>query len=87
MIQKLSDFAREADLDLQTLLEDQLNDPVLQVVRHGSKLQIQDLRRDAILTNQNPYYHKKIGLNTLLTNMTLTSYAIENHFKTLAKPR
>ena len=28
-IQKLSDFAREADLDIQTLLEEQLDDPVL----------------------------------------------------------
>ena len=33
MIQKLSDFAREADLDIQTPLEEQINDPVLQVVR------------------------------------------------------
>ena len=31
-IQKLGDFARNADLDIQTLLEEQLNDPVLQVV-------------------------------------------------------
>ena len=37
LIQKLSDFAREAELDLQTLLEEQLNDPVLQVVRKWSK--------------------------------------------------
>ena len=33
LIQKLSDFARDADLDIQTLLEDQLTDLVLQVVR------------------------------------------------------
>ena len=32
VIQKLSDFARNADLDIQTLLEEQLNDHVLQVV-------------------------------------------------------
>ena len=32
LIQKLSDFARDADLDIQTLLEEELNDPVLQVV-------------------------------------------------------
>ena len=37
MIQKLSDFAREADLDLRTLLEEQRNDPVLQVVRKWIK--------------------------------------------------
>ena len=37
LIQKLSDFARDADLDLQTLLEEQLNDPVLQVVRKWIK--------------------------------------------------
>ena len=29
VIQRLSDFARDADLDIQTLLEGQLNDPVL----------------------------------------------------------
>ena len=33
VIQKLIDFAREADLDLQTQPEEQPNDPVLQVVR------------------------------------------------------
>ena len=33
LIQELSDLAREADLHLQTLLEEQLNDLVLQVVR------------------------------------------------------
>ena len=37
LIQKLSDFARDADLDIQTLLEEQLNDPVLQVVRKWIK--------------------------------------------------
>ena len=37
LIQKLSDFARDADLDIQTLLEEQLNDPVLQVVRKWMK--------------------------------------------------
>ena len=37
LIQKLSDFARNADLDIQTLLEEQLNDPVLQVVRKWIK--------------------------------------------------
>ena len=37
LIQKLSDFAREADLDIQTQLEEQLNDPVLQVVRKWIK--------------------------------------------------
>ena len=33
LIQKLSDFANEADLDLDIQLEEHLNDPVLQVVR------------------------------------------------------
>ena len=37
LIQKLSDFARDADLDIQTLLEEQLNDPVLQFVRKWLK--------------------------------------------------
>ena len=37
LIQKLSDFAHDGDLDLQTLLEEQLNDPVLQVVRKWIK--------------------------------------------------
>ena len=37
LIQKLSDFARESDLDLQTLLQEQLNDHVLQVVRKWFK--------------------------------------------------
>ena len=37
LIQKLNDFANDADLDLQTLLEEQLNDPVLQVVRKWMK--------------------------------------------------
>ena len=37
LIQKLSHFARDADIDLQTLLEEQLNDPVLQVVRKWIK--------------------------------------------------
>ena len=33
LIQKISDFAREADLDIQKLLEERLNDPALQFVR------------------------------------------------------
>ena len=37
LIQRLSDFARDADLDIQTLLEEQLNDLVLQVVRKWIK--------------------------------------------------
>ena len=37
LIQELSDFARETDLDRQTLLEEQVNDPVLQVVRKRIK--------------------------------------------------
>ena len=37
LIQRLSDFARDADLDIQTLLEEQLNDTVLQVVRKWMK--------------------------------------------------
>ena len=37
LIQKLNDFAREADLDLQRLLHTQLNDAVLQVVRKRIK--------------------------------------------------
>ena len=37
LIQKLSDFAREADLNIQTLLEEQFNDPVLQIVRKWIK--------------------------------------------------
>ena len=32
LIQKLSDFIREADLDIQTLLGEQVKDPILQVV-------------------------------------------------------
>ena len=36
-IQKLKDLAHEADLDLKTLLEEQLNDPVLQVIRKWIK--------------------------------------------------
>ena len=38
LIKKLSDFARDADLDIQTLLEEQLNDPVLQIVRRWIKI-------------------------------------------------
>ena len=38
-IQNLSDFVRETDLDLQTPIEEQLNDPVLQVVRKWVKSQ------------------------------------------------
>ena len=37
LIQKLSDFAREADLDLQTLSEEKFNDPALQTVRKWIK--------------------------------------------------
>ena len=37
LVQKLCDFARDADLDIQTLLEKLLNDPVLQVVRKWMK--------------------------------------------------
>ena len=37
LIQKLSDFARDADLDIQTLQEEQLNDPLLQVVHKWIK--------------------------------------------------
>ena len=37
LIQKLSVFACDADLDIQTLLEEQLNDPLLQVVRKWMK--------------------------------------------------
>ena len=38
LIQKLSDFARDADLYIPTLLEEQLNDPVLQIVRKWIKI-------------------------------------------------
>ena len=38
LIQKLSNFARDADLDKKTLLEEKLNDPVLQVVRKWIKM-------------------------------------------------
>ena len=37
LIQKLNDFAREVDLDLQTLLEEQRNYPVLRDVRKWIK--------------------------------------------------
>ena len=37
LIRKLSNFVRKADLDIQTLLEEQLNDHVLQVVRKWIK--------------------------------------------------
>ena len=37
LIQKLNNFAREADLDLQTLLDEKRNDPELQVVRKWNK--------------------------------------------------
>ena len=37
LIQKLSDFAHDIDLDIQTLFEEQLNDPVLQIVRKWIK--------------------------------------------------
>ena len=37
LIRKLSDFPREADLDLQALLQEQINDPVLHVVRKWIK--------------------------------------------------
>ena len=37
LIQKLSDFAKTADLDVTTLVEEQLNDPVLQKVRSWIK--------------------------------------------------
>ena len=37
LTQKLSDFARKADLDIQTVLEEQVCDPVLQVLRKWIK--------------------------------------------------
>ena len=62
MIQKLSDFAREADLDIQTLIEEQLNDPVLQVVRKWIKTsdtrpqKTQDINQSkALLSNNNKF--------------------------------
>ena len=42
LIKELNAFPREADLDVQTLLEEQLNDPVLQVVR--KKIKTSDTR-------------------------------------------
>ena len=37
IIQKLSDFAKEADLDIDTLVSEQINNPVLQIVRKWIK--------------------------------------------------
>ena len=37
MIQRLSDYAGDAHLDIQTLLEEQLNDPVLHIIRKWMK--------------------------------------------------
>ena len=37
LIQKLSEFAETADLDVTTLVEEQLNDPVLQKIRSWIK--------------------------------------------------
>ena len=37
LIQKLSEFAKPADLDMNTLVEEQLSDPVLQKVRSWTK--------------------------------------------------
>ena len=37
LIQNLSKFAKTADLDVKTLVEEQLNDPVLQRVRSWRK--------------------------------------------------
>ena len=45
LIQKLSDFARWIDLDKQTFLEEQLNDPVLKVVRKWIKISVKRHRK------------------------------------------
>ena len=87
LIQKPNDFVRKADLDLQTLLEEQLNDPVFKVFTNGSEHQIQNLTKHTILTNQKPCCYITTSLNNFSSNRTLTLYATENHFKTLVKPR
>ena len=83
LIQKLRDFAREADSDLQTLLEEQLNDPVLPVVRKTSDT---TPKRHLILTNLKPYYHITTSLNNFSTSLTLTSPNTEKRFRIPAKP-
>ena len=61
LIQKLSDFARDADLDIQTLLQEQLNDPVLQVVRKWIKTSDTRPQRTPDINQSNAllsYYNK-----------------------------
>ena len=86
-IQKLSDFARDADLDIQTLLEEQLNVLYYKSSGNGTKPRIQDPRRHQTLTIQKPCYHITTSSNNSSSNPTLTSSATENQFRTLAEPR
>ena len=61
LIQKLSDFASDADLDIQTLLEGQLNDPVLQIVRKWIKTSATKPQKKPDINQskaQLPYYNK-----------------------------
>ena len=57
LIQKLSDFARDADLGIQTLLEEQLNDPVLQVVCKWIKTSDARPQKTPDINQSKPFYH------------------------------
>ena len=61
LIQKLSDFAPDADLDIQTLLEERLYDPVLQVVRKWIKTSNKRREKTPDINQSKPllsYYNK-----------------------------
>ena len=87
LIQQLSDSARESDLDIQTLLEEQLKDPYHKLFANGSEALIQDLRKQPKLTNQKPPNHTTTSFKNFLSKMTPTSCVIENQYRVHAEPR
>ena len=72
-IQKVGDFAREAELDLQTPLEEQPNDPVVQIVRKRIKTgdtrsqKTHDINQSkALLSYYNTFEQRFIETDTIL---------------------
>ena len=74
MILKLSDFAREIDLDLQTLLEEHLNDPVLQDVRKWIKTPGTRPQKTPDINQSKALLSCYNNVNNFSSNMALTSY-------------
>ena len=87
LIQTLNDSASEADFYLQTLIEEQLNDPVLHVVRKRIKTSDTRPQKTPDINQSKGPYHITTSLSSSSSNRTQTSYATENQFRTLAKPR